>query len=114
MSIKTALYAVLKTVHATYPVVAPLGSQPPYFRYLGIGDRDAATYDGDGMGATSGTVQIDSFALSYGEAERNLEAAKEALYASPLVTVGEIVGLPDDYEEDTKLFKTSMQIEAWE
>ncbi|KAF1005474.1 MAG: hypothetical protein GAK28_03226 [Luteibacter sp.] len=114
MSIKSAVYAAIKDVVATFPVVAPQGTKPPYLRYSGIGDRDESTYDADGMGATSGTIQIDSFALSYADAVRNLAAARAALYASPGVTVGEIVGLPDDYEGDTKLFKVSMQVEAWE
>lgn len=114
MSIKSAIYAAIKDVVASFPVVAPQGTKPPYLRYSGIGGRDEPTYAGDGMGATSGTIQIDSFAISYADAVRNLAAARSALYASPGMTVGEIVDLPDDYEADTKLFKASMQVEAWE
>lgn len=114
MSIKSAVYAAINGAVPAFPVVAPQGTKPPYLRYSGIGGRDEPTYAGDGMGATSGTIQIDSFALSYADAVRNLAAARAALYASPRMTVGEIVDLPDDYEADTKLYKASMQVEAWE
>lgn len=114
MSIKTAIYAALKSAASTFPLVAPQGTSPPYIRYAGIGGSDDVTFDADGMGATSGTIQIDAFALDYGTAEKLAQAARKALYASPAVTVGEITDLPDDYEGDTKLFKVSFQVEAWE
>lgn len=114
MSIKTAVYAALKPTGSTFPVLAPAGTKPPYIRYAGIGGTDEATYDGDGMGATSGTIQIDIFALDYASADRLAQTARQALYASPAVTVGQITDLPDDYEVNTKLFRVSFQLEAWE
>jgi hypothetical protein len=114
VSIKTAVYAALKPVGSTWPVLAPAGTKPPYIRYTGIGGRDEASYEGDGLGATSGILQIDIFALDYASADRLAQSARQALYASPTVTVGQITDLPDDYEVDTKLFKVSFQIEAWE
>ncbi len=114
MSIKTALHAALKDVAPTFPVLAPQGTSPPYIRYSGVGGRDEASYDADGMGATSGTLQIDVFALDYGTADRLAIAARAALYAYAGLTVGEIIYLPDDYEGDTKLFRVSLQVDAWE
>lgn len=114
MSIKTAMYTALKVTGPTFPVVAPQGTAAPYVRYAGIGGREAPSFDADGMGATSGTIQVDSFALDYSAAEKLAQAARKALYASSAVTVGEIIDLPDDYEGDTKLFKVSFQVEAWE
>jgi hypothetical protein len=114
MSIKTAIYAALSPVAATYAVVAEQGAQPPWIRYQGVAGVDMANYDGDGMGATSGRIQVDAFALDYGTAERMSRQARAALYSSPGLTVGEITDNPDDYEGDTKLFRVSFDVTAWE
>jgi hypothetical protein len=114
VSIKTAIYAALKDAGPAFPVVAPQGTAAPYLRYVGIGGSDDVTFDADGLGATSGLVQVDAFALDYATAQRLLESARAALYASPAVTIGDLTYLPDDYEGDTKLFKASFQVEAWE
>lgn len=114
MSIKSAIYAALSPVAATHPVVAPPGAVAPYLRYQGVAGVDEATYDGDGMGATSGRVQIDAFATDFGTAERLSRQARAALYAYPGLTVGEITDNPDDFEADTKLFRVSFDVTAWE
>ncbi len=114
MSIRTSIFKALNPVCPTFPVLAEQGTKPPYIRYSGIGGGDEPTYDGDGTGATSGTVQVDAFALDYPTADRLSHEARQALYASPDVTVGQITDLPDNYEVDTKLFSVSFQIEAWE
>jgi hypothetical protein len=114
MSIKSAIYGVLNDVGPTFPAIAPEGTKAPYIRYLGIGGEDEQTYDGDGYGATQGSVQVDAFALDYGSAERLAQSARRALYDAAALTVGKIIDLPDDYEEKTKLFKVSFQVDAWE
>jgi len=114
MSIKTAIYAALSPVAPTWPVVAKQGTEPPWLRYQGVAGVDTSNYDGDGMGATSGRIQVDAYALDYGTADRLSKEARAALYAYAGLTVGEITDNPDDYEEDTKLFCVSFDVTAWE
>lgn len=114
MSIKSTVYAALSPVVQTFPVVAPQGTVGPYLRYLGVAGVDEPSYDADGMGATSGRVQVDAFATDYGSAERLSKQARAALYAHPDLTVGEITDNPDDFEVDTKLFRVSFDANVWE
>jgi hypothetical protein len=114
MSAKSAVFKALNAVAPTFPVKAPLGTKAPYIRYLRVGGRDATTYDANGDGATSGTFQIDVFTTEGGSAERLAIDARAALYASASLTIGEVIDLPDEFEDDTKLFKVSFQLDAWE
>jgi hypothetical protein len=112
MTVKATLRAVLEVVAPTFPVIAPQGTTGKRLTYQGIGGGDSSTFDADDESATRALIQVDAWAEDYGTAERLSKQARAAIYVG--MTVGEITDNPDDYEEETKLFRVSFSVLAWE
>lgn len=112
MSAETTLFRILATVDKAYPNPAPPEAPRKRLTYFRVDDVDTPTYDGDGTGATKVRIQVDAWAESKGDARRLSDAARAALYAG--MPVGAVTGNPDDYEPDTKLYRSSFDVEVWE
>jgi hypothetical protein len=112
MSVLSAIYKAIKDVAPTWPGVAPEDAPRRRLTYALVTGTDYSTYAGDGRGASKKRVQVDAWAESAGDARRLSDEARAALYAA--MSVGLINDNPDDYELDTKLFRASFDIEAWE
>lgn len=65
-----------------------------------------------GGGAPKGRFQFDCWALSRANALDLAEDLKDGL--PDLLTIGDIVDNPDDYDVDTKLHRISFDIEVWQ
>lgn len=112
MSAESTVYKLLAAVEKTYPNPAPADAPRRRLTYFRVADVDEPTYDGDGGGATKVRIQVDAWEESKAAARRLSDAARAALYAG--MAVGAVTGNPDDYEPDTKLYRSSFDVEVWE
>jgi hypothetical protein len=96
-----------------YPQTAPSAVVAPYCTYSRIIAIEQATLDANGgTGNTSNTrLQIDVWALSYGEAQALAAAVKTALKAWAVENV--LLAEEDFYEGDTGLHRVMLDLSTW-
>lgn len=111
MTLEEKIFQALNAVAPTYPIIAPADAPSPRITYLRIAGKDHETL-ADGGGAPRVRVQVDVWALQFAQSRDLAAAARAALRAA--LTIGEITDNPDEYEPDTKLFRASFDIAAWD
>ena len=110
MSLKTDLYACLKTLADAYPSTAPITAARPYITFQGVGGKEHESL-ADGGGAPRTRVQIDVWSTTAAEAESMAATAKVLLRAA--FKIGEVLDNPDDFEVDTRLYRASFDVAIW-
>jgi len=110
--IETLIQNRLKTLvnGRVYGGVAPDSVTRPYITHFHMGGELGVTFCGPD-GSDEGSVQIDCWAASRGEATTNAWQVFHALKAhGPDFAVDSIRRLPSAYEPDTKLHRVSWEV----
>lgn len=107
--IEAQLYAALKELQGgrVFPTIAPQGTARPYLVYIIPSDLTEKMMQG--FGAQQVTVQVDAYADTRLAAIKAGDEIAEAL--TPL-DPGDIERTPG-YEDDTKLYRQSIETQIW-
>ena len=107
------VYGALKTLAGgrVYPDVAPSPVVKPYIVYQGVGGVDETTFDGPNELQNS-RMQVAVWCTSRLEAATLMQSVFQALTVAPVR--GTPIGAPvPDYEDDTKLYGSRLDISIW-
>ncbi|OLO05281.1 tail completion protein gp17 [Salinicola socius] len=107
--IESKIYAVLKELQGgrVFPLIAPQGTARPYLVYMLPSDITEKMLQG--FGAQQVTVQVDAYADTLISASQAGDEIVEALL--PLEP-GDIERTPG-YEEDTGLYRQTIETQIW-
>ncbi|WP_144149352.1 DUF3168 domain-containing protein [Paraburkholderia sp. BCC1884] len=94
-----------------YPDVAPAGAVKPYIVYQGVGGVDETTLDGPDT-LQNCRMQIAVWSTTRAEAATIMQEIRQAMTAAPVL--GTPIGAPvPDYESDTKLYGSRLDVSIW-
>lgn len=110
MTIEASIYSALSSLARTAPIAAEQGASLPRITYQRVSGLRPLTMT-DGYGITRQRYQIDVWAATFEEAVTLGEQARQALLA---LNVGELADNPQDFEEDTKLYRDSFDVAIWQ
>ncbi len=110
MTFQAQIYAALNAVAPTMPYAAGISAPRPYITYQLVSGTDNANLGGGGP--RNPRFQLDVWAEDPDTADLLKEQAKVALRAG--AKVGFIFDNPDDFEEDTKLFRRGFDASLWQ
>jgi len=115
MSVQTDFFALVSSIFTSkaYPQTAPAGTVAPYCTYSRITAIEQTTLDTNGgSGNTVNTrLQIDVWALSYGESQTKATAVKAALKGWAVENV--LLDEQDMHEADTGLHRVMLDVSTW-
>lgn len=115
MSLQTDFVTLVSSIFAgqVFPSVAPAGTVAPYCTYTCVAGVEQLTLDKNGgTGNTINTrLQIDVWAMVYGDVQTHAAAVKAALKAWDVVNVPLVQ--QDFHEPDTGLHRVQLDISAW-
>lgn len=95
-----------------YPILAPQNTTNPYIVYRRISGVSINALEGE-LGTTEGRFQIDAYSTSYAEAKTLAGYVKAALKASSSVRGALISDVDFEKEQDTNLYRVSMDFRYW-
>lgn len=93
-----------------YLGIAPQKAQAPYFVVTRVhGELDMAL--AGPTGGRSGSYQVDCYAQTFTDADRLADLAIDrAMSVQDRFSIGGVDELPDDYSQDTGLFRISLEL----
>lgn len=95
-----------------YPDILPQNVTLPAITFFRVSGRHEVS-----MGGSSGLdnlrVQVDCWASSRSDADTLAESVRTAMFAATTFSVGGVDGPMDTYEDDTLIYRTSMDFSVW-
>ena len=112
-SAESVTYGALQALAGgqVYPDVAPSGTAAPYIVYQSVGGVDETTFDGLNQLQNS-RMQVAVWTSSRLGTSALMQQVLSALTVAPIL--GTPIGAPvSEYEDDTKLFGSRLDISIW-
>lgn len=96
-----------------FPVIRKEGTQPPAITYQRIAGVPQTDLDGDDGNLMNIRVQVDVWTKKHDDAKVIAEAIRIRMQTAASTFRSVMIADEDFYEDDTKLFRASMDFSCW-